>query len=195
MDVDLVSVKHGFLGAGARFEGAELGEPTLARVALPREENDGLGHAESSTDAGESAAHGAHRDRRPALPLHLEAEKLSGPRRPTPTEIFWRAAKKLDDVAPEAAVHLCPAVTAALVVEPHDAFVGEAGLAEPELGDDLEAHRGLGVAARTPRTEQKAALHPADPAYNVHAGDSQTSEDARVFPSTSQVDRHLCAVI
>ena len=50
VDVDLVGIEHGLVGARAFLQGAELGEPTFARVALPRAENDGLGHAEPSAE-------------------------------------------------------------------------------------------------------------------------------------------------
>jgi hypothetical protein len=93
---------------------AELGDPLLAGVALPRAAHDGLGHAEPRTNPRKHAAHGAHRDGRPLLPLHLEAQQLARPRRAIPAEVQGRAPKKPDDALPEASVHLRLAVVAPL---------------------------------------------------------------------------------
>src|SRR6202012_3530066 len=51
VDVDFVGVEYGLRDARARLQRTELGEPGFARVALPRAEDDGLGHADPSPEA------------------------------------------------------------------------------------------------------------------------------------------------
>jgi len=180
VDVDFVGVENGLGRARARLQCTDLGEPGLARVALPGAEDDGLGHAEPRAEASQDATHGADGDRRPALALRLEAEKLTRPGGSLPAEIFRRAPKELRDPSAEGTVRFGTAVAASLVVEARDARrrvrmprahdrrdgdgqdVGDLGAAHPapEQGDGVEAHRRREVLDLADDPHQKAALRP-----------------------------------
>jgi hypothetical protein len=55
VDVDFVEVENGLGRAGALLRRADLGEPGLARIALPGVEDDGFGHAEPRAEACQDA--------------------------------------------------------------------------------------------------------------------------------------------
>ena len=147
----------------------------------------GLGHAESSPEGRQRAAHGAHGDRRPAVLLHLQAEQLAGPRRSAPPEVLRRALEKLRDPAPEGVADLGLPVAAPLIVQPRDAllgepmrrahdrracdlqFLGDLGLVLPKPSRDVKAQCCHGVAALSAGLYQEAAINPAHSGYDVHA--------------------------
>src|SRR6202789_1854682 len=190
VDVDLVDVEYRLRGARALLQRADLGQPSLARVALPRAEDDGLGHAAPRPDARKHAPHGADVDGGPALALHLQAQKLARPGGALPTEVLWRTLKKLRNPRSECAVRLAFAVAASFVVEPLDALLREAvrrahnrrwgdvehlgdlgaALARAEQGHSMKAQRCREIAALASEPHHEVPLHPAHSGYTVHVG-------------------------
>ena len=75
-------------GRGIAFE---LGEDALSLLARPRAQHGRFRRTKPRTDARQGAADGADRDGRPAIALHLQAQQLARPGRPTPAEVLRRA--------------------------------------------------------------------------------------------------------
>jgi hypothetical protein len=223
VDVDLVGVKYRLLGARAGFELANRSQNTQPSVTWPRTQDDGLGRTEPRADPRQRPAHRAHGDGREAFELHLQAEQLTGPGRPLPSEVLRRAAQQAHQHAVEPLVGLARAVVAAPVVQPGNA-IGEEPVggtdhrrggdlqrgrnlpraaAGPQPGNGLKSQRGVGVVAAASQPDQLPSLDATHSRY-LHrtgllgvwvSGDSQTSGLPRPFPSAPTFDRQSRSVI
>lgn len=223
MDVDLVGIQHRLVHARARFKRADPAQNSLARVARPRAEHDGLRDTKACAEASERAPHRAYGNARPAFTTHLQAQELARPGRARPAEGLGRATKKRGDACTKRVVDLWRSVVPPLVEQAVDALLREAGrgahhrrardverfghrrasLATRQPRDHVEPHGCIRVSAPPTDAHQLAPLVAAHPGYIVHTrvlsswvfGNSQTEKGPRVFPSISLSDRASCSVI
>jgi len=187
--IHLVRVQHGLVDGCSRFESPYFREALFSCIARPRAEDDWLGRAEPGPKVRQNAAHRADVDLGPTILLHLQAEQLTGPCRPTPSGVLRSPLKELGNPSAERRVRLRFAVGTPLVVEPSSPLGSETvrrshdrrsrdiqlvshlgtGLPQPKFGHDVKPEGRLDVVAFPSELDEVTPLRSTNSRYNVHA--------------------------